>query len=153
MIRNVYDKAYKEYVKYCKKHGLNPYAKHTLTNKICRHSELRDKTPEEKVQYWYKLNLFKPDNPYLKYEEEKRFYDNYNGKKVQYTTYIKRIADWREPEEAIKYRVDKKYVTYYLNNKDRAIVDYPAFMARVRLWWDMDKALTLPKKRFLNKNK
>ena len=93
MIENVYDKAYKEYVKYCEKHKLNPYKKHTLTNKICKYTELRGKTPEERVQYWYKLKLFKPDNPYLKYEKEKRFYDNYNGKKVKYTTYIQRIAD------------------------------------------------------------
>ena len=140
-MKNIYDEAYKKYIEYCKEHWLNPYKKHTLTDKICRHTELRGKTPEEKVQYWYKLKLFKPDNPYLKYEKEKEFYDNYEDDKVGYSTYIKRLWEWYKKEKAIQHLRDNRYIKYYLANKNKAKVDYTVFVSRIRIGWNREKAL------------
>jgi len=47
------------------------------------------KPQEKKIKYWYKF--FKPENPYLKYPEAYKYYNNYKGRKVGKEQYLQNL--------------------------------------------------------------
>ena len=143
MAKNVYWPAYKEYVKYCKEQNKKPYALRTLQNKVYQNNDLWFTPQEKKIKYWYKF--FKPNNPYLKFPEAYKYYNNYKGRKVGKEQYLQNLNRWESQEYAIKYKPKSKWRQYYLDNKDKAMVVYSIYAVRIVNWWSYKKALITPK--------